>query len=76
MSYATTNGMRSARYPLEGCGCGIGGCGCVGFGAAEAPQKILSIAAVGLTGIGLLWFMGRGKVNPNRRRRRIRRRRR
>lgn len=30
MSYTTINGMRSARYPLQGSGDGLGACGCVG----------------------------------------------
>jgi hypothetical protein len=77
MSYSTITGMRSARYPLQGgygCGCsGTGGCGCSGVGRgpgvggggeAEGPNPIIGIAAVGLMGIGLLWFMGREALKP------------
>jgi len=61
VSYTRINGMRSARYPLQGgCGCGgLAGCGCSGLGANEGPSKIVGIAAVGLIGFGLLWYMGR-----------------
>lgn len=69
MSYTRINGMRSARYPLQG----TAGCGCqhgVGSNSGdEGPSPILGVAAIGLMAAGLMWYMGRGAMKPNRRRR-------
>ena len=70
MSYTRINGMRSARYPLQGCG------SCQGVGAddGEGPPKILGTAAVGAIGLGLFWYMApKPALKPNRRHRRRRR---
>jgi hypothetical protein len=78
VSYTGINGMRSARYPLQGmggCGCaGMAGCGCSGMGAEEGPPKLVGVIAVGVIGFGLVWYMARTKLASNRRRRRRRRR--
>jgi hypothetical protein len=40
MSYTKINGMRSARYPLQGGDCGCGGPCCGSMGDANAGTKI------------------------------------
>lgn len=40
MSYTRINGMRSARYPLQGGDCGCGGPCCGGMGEAPEPKTV------------------------------------
>lgn len=72
MSYTTISGMRSNRYPLMGTGDGLG-CGCgvrpLGQDDDSGAMGVLGIAAVGATAFGLLWYVGRSSMRPNRRRR-------
>lgn len=69
MSYTTINGMRSARYPLQGakslgCGYGCGGKGSCGIGqnadVERAKTSALSVVLIGL-GAGFLWAVSTGK---------------
>jgi len=69
MSYTTINGMRSARYPLQDCGCGCsGGTGCGPSLRGEAETESIKTAAASggmflLLGIGglVLWGMSGSK---------------
>lgn len=52
MSYTRINGMRSARYPLQGGDCGCGGPCCGGsMGDVSTPTKY---------GVGTLLLVGGG----------------
>jgi hypothetical protein len=72
MSYTKINGMRSARYPLQGAlhnaatlsrvvVPGGMGCGCqptAGLGQEDGLQKAMGLGAVALAGAGVLIFLG------------------
>lgn len=54
MTYARITGMRSARFPLQGCGC-VGECGCAetpaveGLGCGCASMPIVATSGLGAT---------------------------
>jgi hypothetical protein len=75
MSYTQINDMRSARYPLQGCG--TGNCGGMGTATDTANQYAWTIPlGVGLVvGLGAIFSFGEynkgwKKPKKNRRRRR------
>lgn len=76
MSYTQINGMRSARYPLQGCGCGCGGTGACRPSLSGTGTTVGSVATAAVVGLGLIWLLKQeGGPVANRRRRRRRRRR-
>lgn len=68
MSYTSINGMRSARYPLQGCGCGRS------LGQAEVTNSWIGtiLGAAAVAGVATYVFSSR-QVKRNRRFRRRRR---
>ena len=52
MSYTRINGMRSARYPLQGPDCGCGGPCCGAIGEVPSSAKV-GLGTVLLVGGGL-----------------------
>lgn len=74
MSYTAVNNMRSARYPLEGLGCGCSAPASVGsFGglgqAATTNWMPWAIGGVALLGLGVGSYFALRPVRRNRRRR-------
>jgi len=77
VSYTNVNGMRSARYPLQGdCGCGCagaGGCGDAGdgIGVADEPGKkyawMIPVGVTTVVTLGVLFWKGKPKKNRRRR---------
>ena len=73
MSYTTINGMRSARYPLQGSGDGLDGCdGCAGVPSSgmgidlnSPTARVLGGMAVAtlITG-GVIWILMTGMKPP------------
>jgi len=69
--YTSINGMRSARYPLQGCGCdGLGQTAAPGAGTLGAMLPILGLGVL-VIGVGMMASGGSKRaVSANRRRRR------
>jgi len=71
MSFTSINGMRSARYPLQGDGCGCG-TSMYGLGQTSAVTNWVPWAVGGalLLGVGAASYFALRPIRRNRRRRR------